>query len=550
MNEAISSDGPESISRKVSYLPSMRLWALWLLCLLGISVIRQQEIDLALVNIITAVLTGLVALSFLVWWCFGSSFPPAVRWLIPVLLLVGASAFSVRYRVVRTSGSLIPLFIRRGDPTADEQLPAVPTTIVQATFEFSPSRPSDFPKFLGPDGDSRIDGPPLQTDWSRFPPRKLWQREIGAGWSGFAAVNGYAVTMEQRGPQEWVTCYEVETGQPCWGHAIDARHETLFGAIGPRSTPTIYEGLVYAFGATGILRCLDANGQLVWQRDVLEDQGMTLAEAEAAVAWGRANSPLVIDQQVVIPVGGPRGGRCISLVSLDRLTGEPLWEGGECQASYASPALLTVAGVPQIVSVNEDFVSGHEIDSGRVLWTYPWDGRSDMNANVSQPHVVDERFIFLSKGYSKGAELVELTPAFDGPWNTETVWAGRVMKTKFSNVALRDGFAYGLDDGILSCVRLEDGKRMWKKGRYKYGQLLMVGNLLLVLGEEGELALVEANPDQFVELGRIQALEGQTWNTLCLTGNRLLVRNSEQAACFELATTETPLNEPPAPAEE
>ncbi len=548
MNEVIATSDSDAISPKRSLSPGLRLWVLWLLCLLGMYLIRQREMDLALINIVSAVLAGLMALSFLTWWCFGSGFPPAVRWLIPVLLLVTASAFSVRYRVVRTTGSLIPMFIRRGEPTADAQLPAIPARATALDIDLSVIEPVDFPQFLGPQRDSRLLGPELRTDWSKFPPRRLWQREIGAGWSGFAAVNGYAITMEQRGPQEFVTCYVVETGEPCWGHAIEARHETLFGAIGPRSTPTISGGLVYAFGATGVLRCLDAGGQLVWQRDVLADHGITLAQGEAAVAWGRANSPLVIDDQVVIPVGGPRGGRCVSLVSYNRLNGEPRWENGECQASYASPALLTIAGVRQIVSVNEDFVSGHEIETGRVLWTYPWEGRSDMNANVSQPHVVDERFVFLSKGYSKGAELLELTPTNEGPWKAENVWAERVMKTKFSNVAILDGFAYGLDDGILSCVRLEDGKRMWKKGRYKYGQILMVGQLLLVLGEDGDLALVEASPDKFVELSRIPALEGQTWNTLCLTGNRLLVRNSDQAACFELPTTSQTLESDATPA--
>jgi outer membrane protein assembly factor BamB len=184
-------------------------------------------------------------------------------------------------------------------------------------------------------------------------------------------------------------------------------------------------------------------------------------------------------------------------------------------------------------------VTAHDVETGDILWEHPWKGLSIMYAYCSQPVAVDDARVFLSKGYGRGAELIETSPGDDpaSEWNTRTLWTNKVMKTKFSNVAIRDGFVYGLDDGILSCIELDTGRRRWKKGRYGYGQILMVDDLLLVMSElRGEVALVEANPDQYVKLGEFNVIEGQTWNNLCLYGDRLLVRNSDEAACIQLPT--------------
>ena len=515
------------------------MWVVWVVCCLGVFAVRRLEIDLAVINIVSAILVGIAGGLFVIWWTFRSGLPSWIRLLLPVALCVGASVFYSRYEIVGTSGSLVPQFVRRGSLLPDEQLDVgtiAPTADqpvdLLTTSEF------DFPRFLGANADSRVTNVQLDPDWETNPPQQLWSREIGAGWSAFAAVNGYAVTLEQRGPWELITCYRVGDGQPVWSHRVESRHATVMGFVGPRSTPTIAEGLVFAMGANGIFRCLNSDGSEKWVRDLFKDYGMSMEEAGKAVAWGRANSPLVVRQHVVIPIGGIRGGECVGLIAMDRETGETVWEGGRYQASYASPVLLNIDGVEQIVSVNENFVSGHDKDTGETLWEHPWEGRSDMNANVSQPMAVDESHLWLSKGYGKGSELVELTHDDNGLWDVEVVWAERVMKTKFSNVAFSDGYAYGLDDGILSCVEVDTGQRMWKRGRYQYGQILLVGDYLLVMSEEGDLALVETNPDEYRELHRIKALEGQTWNTMCLYGDKLLVRNSEQAACYQLTLLE------------
>ena len=186
----------------------------------------------------------------------------------------------------------------------------------------------------------------------------MWRREIGAGWSAFAIVGDYAVTQEQRGENELVTCYRVQTGEPVWTHADEARFDPAdavggLGDIGPRATPTIHGDRIFTQGGTGIVNCLDAStGHVLWSHDTAAEFGATVT------LWGKAGSPLVVDDMVVISVGAPTGespARPLqrpgsrrdepynsSLVAFDIDTGAVRWPAGQRQASYASPVLATL----------------------------------------------------------------------------------------------------------------------------------------------------------------------------------------------------------------
>jgi outer membrane protein assembly factor BamB len=260
-----------------------------------------------------------------------------------------------------------------------------------------------------------------------------------------------------------------------------------------------------------------------------------VVEAEA-LPYGRSGSPLVAGDLVVVPAGGPPDGRKVSLVAYDKKTGERVWEGGDQQISCSSPTLATLLGVEQVVIVNESSVSGHDVATGAVLWQHPWgEGRSNANANVSQAMPLPPDRVFLSKGYGIGAALIELR-LDGGDFAVEEIWhANQVMRTKFTNPAIHDGYVYGLSDGILESIDLATGERMWKAGRYRQGQVLRVGDLLLVVAESGEVSLVEATPERRNHvLGSFQAVEGKTWNNPALYGPYLLVRNSAEAACYKL----------------
>jgi outer membrane protein assembly factor BamB len=453
--------------------------------------------------------------------------------------------FFSAFRLNGFNGNLVPTVTWRWTPVPDTVLAQSGLNEQQQMADVQPT-PHDYPGFLGANRDAFIPNVHLETDWNANPPKLLWRQPIGAGYSAFAIVGQAAITLEQRGEQELVSCYDLKTGRMLWHHAVQARHYNEIGGDGPGSTPTIHEGRVYALGGTGILRCLDAaTGKPIWIHDVLADVGTTYEADRAGVWWGRSASPLIVDNLVVVPAGGPAGGPKVSLVAYDKLTGEIVWKGGTRQVSYSSPSLATYGGMRQIVIVNEDNITGHDPKTGEVLWTAPWDGSSNSTASASQTvQVADDRF-FVSKGYSIGGgalfEVKRAEPTSDSNqapesnWTVRRIWHNhRVLQTKLDNVVIKDGYVYGLSDGVLQCVELETGKRAWAGATYGHGQLLRVGDVLLITGETGELALVEFNPSEFHELAKIQALEGKTWNNPALSGDLLLVRNAQEAACYQL----------------
>ena len=326
-----------------------------------------------------------------------------------------------------------------------------------------------------------------------------------------------------------------------WAHSTSGRFEGVAGGIGPRSTPTIDDGMVFSLGVRGHLACLDgATGKPIWEKYLLEEYGISPEEEDAVVVWGRSASPLVVGEKLIVPIGGRNGGPLVTLAAFDKRDGNLLWKGGERQISYCSPNVATLGGVEQILIVNENTVSGHDLTTGKPLWEHERPGHTNRNPNVAQAVPISPNLVFLSNGYGLGGMLLRLDPDAGGGFEPHVVWANpRVMKTKFTNVAILEGHIYGLSDGILECIEAASGASKWKQGRYGHGQILRVGDLLLVLTEKGEVVLVEATPDRPNHvLGRFQAIEGLTWNNVALYGPYLLVRNAEEAACYKLPLEE------------
>jgi len=494
----------------------------------------RSEVDSGLGNIVSMLGTFLGVMLIFAWAVLRGPWTRAKRATLFIAGVALAVVLGTSVRIEGFTGAMLPKFRFRWSVPADRKLamnlPAgAETPANEEQRVMPPVSALDYPRFLGATGRAEVEGVRLARDWEASPPKLLWKQPIGAGWSAFATVGDFALTQEQRGDQELVACYDLKTGKMLWSHADAGRFDDFMGGLGPRATPTIDEGRVYAQGATGMLNCLDgASGKLLWSKNILEDNGAV------NVQWGKSGSPLISGKLVIVSAGGPDGK---SLVAYDKLTGERVWSGGNELSAYASPVEATLAGVKQILIVNETHVAGHDAETGKLLWEFSWPGQSNGAANTSQPVAISDSRVFISKGYGVGATVFEVHRGADGTWSTEDVWGGpkRVMKTKFANIVLRDGLAYGLDDGILECLDLEKGKPRWKKGRFNHGQLLRVGDLLLVQSEEGRLALVEASPEAYRELGSLQVLEGKCWNNPALAqGRYLLVRNGEQAACYEL----------------
>lgn len=538
-----SAESPPQPATRGKWFPGILPCVIVMGALLAMIALRSSEAigDIAIVNILTLILSFISGMTLLVWLVFVSSYPRWLRWSVPLVLLAAVIVFFTLYRIEHVAGDLTLTFTYRFAPARDATLEKpVQEQGNDNLVDLQTTTPDDFPQFLGPERSAVLAAPLLEHDWVAHPPRLVWKQPIGAGWSGFAVVNGYAVTLEQRGDDELVTCYEALTGKLRWSHVEPGRHSTLLGGVGPRSTPTIHNGRVYAQGAAGIVVCLDgATGDVLWRVNLLEMFGTDLATDLGEIAWGRAGSPLVVDELIVVPAGGS-GDKITSLVALRQSDGQVVWRGGNRQISYASPALLTVAGERQIVSVNEVCATGHDPVSGAVLWETPWAGDSGGAATASQPKLIGDDQLLFSKGYSTGAKLVQLATNKEGVTEAETLWErSQVLKTKFTNSAIVGQHAYALSEGVLECVDVQTGKHVWKgkrrrEGDYGQGQILVVGDVILVQAEQGDVVMVAASPEKFVELGRLPALQGQTWNTLCVYGNLLLVRNSEEAACYEL----------------
>jgi outer membrane protein assembly factor BamB len=536
----------ETIARSKRWLPPVTgrgrvggriVWCLFLLIVAAI-VWFQVALpggDQGFSNANSMAMVVLMVIVWLFWFILASGQTWWLRLAVPLGLIAGVWLFFSFFRLEAVSGNIIPRFALRSSATADSLLGNPPGR--QATVDLLATTPDDFAQFLGPDRNATLAHPRLARNWDSRPPRLVWKQEIGAGWSGFAVVAGHALTLEQRGESELVTCYDLDSGKVEWSRPIEARFESTMAGIGPRSTPTIDNGVVYTQGASGRLFALDgASGEVLWERDLLSEFGMTPEQETRDLPYGRAGSPLIVGDLVVVPAGGPSDGRTVSLVAYDKRTGEEVWQGGDDQISCASPTTATLGGVEQILIVNESSASGHDPATGQLLWSHPREGRSNANANVSNAVPLPPNRVFLSKGYGLGAALLELSLNPDGTFAVNELWQShRAMRTKFTNVAIRDGYVYGLSDGILECIDLETGERAWKGGRYKHGQLLLVGDLLLVLAESGEVFLVEATPEKKNHvLGSFQAIEGKTWNTFALYGSRLVVRNGREAASYEL----------------
>jgi outer membrane protein assembly factor BamB len=410
-----------------------------------------------------------------------------------------------------------PLPARDPEETAEVSEPAPPPPDVAET-RIEP----EWPGFRGPARDGVVRGVSIEIDWSKSPPAEIWRRPIGPGWSSFAVAGDLIYTQEQRGEDEIVACYKAKTGEAVWMHGDAVRFYESNGGPGPRGTPTLHDGRVYAFGATGILNVLDAfDGALVWSRDVASD-----ADAEVP-GWGFASSPLVVEDVVVVAASG-------KLVAYEIATGEPRWLGPKGGGSYSSPHRFSIDGVEQILMQSAKGITSFTPGDGTVLWEHPWPG-----FRIVQPALIAGGDLLISSSDDAGGVGTRRIAVAhgDGGWNVEERWTSNGLKPYFNDLVIHQGHAFGFDGRILSCIDLEDGKRKWKGGRYGHGQLVLLREqgLLLVLSEEGELALVQAAPDRFTEVARFPAIEGKTWNHPVLVKDVLLVRNGEEMAAFRLS---------------
>jgi outer membrane protein assembly factor BamB len=410
-------------------------------------------------------------------------------------------------------------------PVAGASAPLATATPREPT---TASARAEWPGFRGPGRDSAIPGLRIATDWTASPPVELWRRPVGPGWSSFAVQGDRLYTQEQRGESEIVACYDARTGEPVWQHRNGTRFWEPAAGAGPRGTPTLSQGRVYALGATGILNTLDAKtGAVLWSHDAAVEEGVENP------GWGFAGSPLVVNDLVVVALAG-------RLAAYDGATGRRRWLGPEGGSGYSSPQLVTIAGVPQILLLRGSRTTSVSPADGTLLWEHKW----QPGISFLQPAVTESGDVLVAEGEAMSGQGIQRLAVQHGAagWTVEERWTSRDLKPYFNDFVVHKGHAYGFDGSIMACIDLADGTRRWKGGRYGHGQLVLLPDqdLLLVLSEEGEVALVNATPDRFTEIARFKAIEGKTWNHPAVVGTLLLVRNGEEMAAFRLKSAAAP----------
>jgi outer membrane protein assembly factor BamB len=461
------------------------------------------------------------------------------RLAIPIGLLPAALITSaVRFEGI--DGEFNAQFKWRGSKTAEEEYLASRDAKPAAKVAPADVKPlelaaGDWSGFRGPNRDSVVRGVRIRTDWNQNPPKQLWRRKIGPGWSSFAVVGNRAFTQEQRASDEVVVCFDLDNGEEVWLHVDHTRFDEPVGGAGPRATPTFADGRLFTLGANGHLNAFDAaSGKLIWGHDLAtkhkEDLKKELSGMEKPM-WGFSASPLVVGDKVAVYVGAKEKGVAV----YNAADGKEAWTSGIGGHSYTSTHLATLAGAATLLNTSNHGVQGLDPATGKELWNHVWE-LGEVVPCV-QPTLLDGDRVAIGAAFGKGTRLFQVAKSGDG-YTTEALATHVAFKPYYSDYVMIGDTAFGFDGPIFGCFDLKTGKRIWKGGRYGSGQVLLLAdqNLLLIISEiDGNVVLIPADKSGHKEIAKFKALTGKTWNHPVVAHGKLLVRNGEEIACFDVA---------------
>jgi outer membrane protein assembly factor BamB len=378
---------------------------------------------------------------------------------------------------------------------------------------------ADWPQFRGPLGSGISLETGINKDWAHRLPTELWRVPLtDEGYGGPAVADGRVFTMDHQGAEDIVRALDLATGQEIWRFAYPDADAPNYGFT--RSTPTIAGGKVYTVSRLGKVHCLDAQtGVVVWSRDLVGDLGGLRPE------WDYAASPVLDGQALIVCPGGPNG----TVATLDRDTGETIWQGGgDDVPGYATPVVAEIQGVKQYVVFTGVSLIGLDAGSGQLLWRHPWE--TSYQVNAATPLVEGDR-VFITSNYRRGCAMLQITPA--GP---QVLWENTELQAHFNSPVGFGGHIYGTTDpGDLVCLDPNTGAALWRQPGFEKGGLCLVDGVLIVLdGRGGDCVMVSATPDGYRELGRFRPLGGQSWVAPIVADGKLIVRNNQTLACFDL----------------
>ncbi|MFM8476983.1 MAG: PQQ-binding-like beta-propeller repeat protein [Planctomycetaceae bacterium] len=384
---------------------------------------------------------------------------------------------------------------------------------------------AEWPQYRGRGGDGIASDTAGPLDWNARPPRVLWKIPVGPAWSSFAFSDGRLFTQEQRREEECITCYSAENGELIWSHASPSRFTEVVSGAGPRSTPTVRAGRVYALGGRGLLTCLNAaDGQVVWQKD------MTVTAGARVPMWGFSGSPLYVEGRVVVHIDGSGKN---GLVAVNAASGEIEWAFQSEGMNYTTVRDLELCGQRCLVFCDRRGVHGLQAETGEPLFTY---SPSKWNAGpMVDPQQLGPASLLVSLGDGVGLCRVDLKKVGD-EWTMTESWSTSRLRPSFNDSLVHNGSVFGFNQDLLCCMDAESGELRWRGRRYGFGQavLLSRAGCLLVAAENGDAVLVKASGDAFEELGRVPLLEDKTWNHPIVVGDRAYLRNGQTAAALQL----------------
>jgi outer membrane protein assembly factor BamB len=381
----------------------------------------------------------------------------------------------------------------------------------------------DWSQFRGPGRDGHI--PPASSDINYTSTPKLrWQTPCGKGHSSIITSGSHAITLEQDDKDEILIARSIDDGSEVWRVSVDTKWDDMMSGEGPRSTPTLVEGKIYAIFSNGLLACVDSSdGRIFWKTMVIE-------EDYDFPEWGIACSPLVWGDVVILNLGGKQG----SVKAYGATSGKLQWTSEfSGNGVYLSPSILNLCGENHLLAGVKGKIAGINPSNGKIIWEKSWKIFLN-NAQIVQPIALSESSIILAAGYGKGAECWQFSRDKVERYQIETSWKSKDLKAKFSNPVLKDGYLYGLSENLLVCLEAKSGKLMWRGKKYGYGRILASEKNLFILGSTGVLSIVEAIPNEFREISSRQLLsDARCWNGPAFVNGYLLARNGEQIACFD-----------------
>ena len=405
-------------------------------------------------------------------------------------------------------------------------MPQCVVIVVCAVTALSAQVPStDWPQWRGPDrsGVSRDTG--LLREWPRSGPSLAWSAsQLGTGYGSVAVAGARVYVQGMKNRQSVVTSLDRPTGKAVWSVALGAAQDNDRGS-GPRSTPTVDADRVYVLTENGDLVCLlVADGKVVWRRNILKEF------AGRNINWLLSESPLIDGNRIIVSPGGRNAG----MAALDKMTGATVWVSKELsdEAGYSSPVVADVQGVRTIMTLTGNAGIGVRASDGKLMWRYG--NVANNTANITTP-VYSNGKVFFTSAYGTGGALLGLR-ATGQDVSAQEIYFTRNMQNHHGGVVLVDGYLYGFNNSILTCLEFETGKVMWRDRSVGKGSVAYADGHLYVLSEDNVVGLVEASPKGYREAGRF-TIPDQGWPSWAhpvISGGRLYVRNQNVLASYDV----------------